>query len=223
MILALDTSTDDAGIALVDGPRCRLEWTWSARANHSVQVNALLKSALHVLDASPRDLRAIAVATGPGSFNGVRVGISLAKGLGMALEIPVAGIATLDAIGLQASELSASVLAVIGAGRGEVFTALYEGTGPGWLRRGECVRVSLAEARDLWQLGMAVAGPAADELGVPEEAVVRAPWRLQRPGFLAELGRRYFDGGGQDQLHRLEPLYLRLSAAEEQRAARLGG
>lgn len=220
MILAIDTSTDCAGIAILEGEDPILEWSWRAAGNHSIQLQRLLRNALALAPGGLDAVQCLAVASGPGSFNGLRVGISLAKGLAMARNIPLAGISTLDAIGLQASAISSDTLAVIPAGRQEVFAGRYAGRAESWKRIGEFLRLPISEALGPCSPLTKVTGPGANHVGAPTEMVLEPAWRWPRPSFLAELGRRYFDAGGEDQLHTLEPLYLRLSAAEENRVAR---
>src|SRR5262249_60175027 len=97
MLLALDTSTALAGVALYDGA-VRAELTWHAGRGHTTQV---LPEAVRLLEAQglgPRDLRAVAVATGPGSYTGLGVGLGGAKGLGGARRLPVVGGCTRGAL-----------------------------------------------------------------------------------------------------------------------------
>ena len=97
MQLAIDTSTDNTSLALVDEETVLFELTWRSRQNHTVELlphlDYLLKQ--HHLDI--KSISAVIVALGPGSFNGLRVGISTAKGLAMSLDIPLIGISTLSA------------------------------------------------------------------------------------------------------------------------------
>jgi tRNA threonylcarbamoyl adenosine modification protein YeaZ len=112
LILAFDTATEVATSALVDDGEVLGER--ASRASTLLEdVDALLRQA----GARPADLDALAVGTGPGSFTATRIGLALARGLGLALEVPAAGISTLDAL---AAGLPGA-LPVIDAKRGEVF------------------------------------------------------------------------------------------------------
>jgi tRNA threonylcarbamoyladenosine biosynthesis protein TsaB len=183
-------------------------------------IERLLASAHSGVDS----IQSIAVAAGPGSFSGLRVGISAAKGLSLALDVPLAGIGTLDLIAWQASPLADSVMAVLPAGRGQVYAARFAGTESEWRRVSGPEILSLDQAAstadDALLAGEAAAlvATASRELD-NEPRVAPAGWNVRRPGFLAELGRLHFRSGGPDQRDRLEPLYLRRSAAEEKRAA----
>jgi tRNA threonylcarbamoyladenosine biosynthesis protein TsaB len=224
MILAIDTSSDVAGVALA-GPDIVLgEIVWTGRASHSSLLTPSIERVLSANGVRVSSVDSIAVASGPGSFSGLRVGISAAKGLALALDIPLAGVGTLDIIAWQVSPLASSVVAVLPAGRGQVYGARYVGQGPEWERvTGPDIQTieSLAAELD----GALLAGDAAGTVAAAAPESVSVPriappaWNLRRPGFLAELGGLYFRSGGPDQRDRLEPLYLRRSAAEEKRAA----
>lgn len=224
-ILAIDTSTDHAGVALMRAGEVTYECSWQARGNHSRQLPSVLREMFRLQELSPPDVSAVVVASGPGSFSGVRVGISQAKGLALALELPLVGISTLDVIAFQTSAWSEDVWAITSAGRQHVNLARYGGRDEQWRRVSEYAVVTLAEAVELVRTGQLLAGDGAP--AVAREAALQGhqlrlpppPWRLRRTGFLAELGRRYLDAGGRDELDHLEPLYLRASAAEEKLAA----
>jgi tRNA threonylcarbamoyladenosine biosynthesis protein TsaB len=112
LLLAFDTATDVATSALVDGEEVLGE-RGSRAATLLEDVDALLRQA----GARPGDLDALAVGTGPGSFTSTRIGLAYARGLALALDLPVAGVSTLDALAAGAE----SAYPVIDARRGEVF------------------------------------------------------------------------------------------------------
>ncbi len=243
VILAIDTSTEEAGVAVARDGEILAELAWRAAGNHSKLLTKALRDLLDLADLDIREIDAVIVARGPGSFSGIRVGVSEAKGLAMALDVPLVGIATLDVIAFQESERGCAVWAIIPAGRGQVFAARYQGRGVRWARVGEYQLLSEEELATLVQPGELLAGPGdrlrcslssgraaapssvrshvrrSSEPQEEEVGIADGPWRLRRPGFLAELGRRYLAAGGESQLHTVEPLYLRLSAAEETRDA----
>src|SRR5205823_13072580 len=96
MLLALDTSTGAASIALIREERLVGELTWDVGQRHSAELLQRLDWLLEMTGARPADLTEIAVATGPGSFNGVRVALTVAKSLCFALDLRLAACSTLD-------------------------------------------------------------------------------------------------------------------------------
>jgi tRNA threonylcarbamoyladenosine biosynthesis protein TsaB len=141
----------------------------------------------------------------------------------MGLGIPLVGVSTLDVIALQASLHGGRVLVATPAGRGQVFVATYAGQGEDWRRTSDYRLETVDEVAGLTVDADLLAGDAAESVARKVQELGRsvdvepAPWCVRRAGFLAELGRRYLDAHGQSQLHELEPLYLRRSAAEERR------
>ncbi len=123
MQLAIDTSTDTASLALVRDGDLVAELTWRCGQNHTRQLLPNLEHLLHQFDLSPQALTGIIVARGPGSFNGLRVGISVAKGLAFSLGVPIVGISTLEVEAYQHAETGLPVCPVFNAGRGEIATA----------------------------------------------------------------------------------------------------
>lgn len=126
MELAIDTSTDTASLALIQDRQVLAELTWRSGQNHSTQLLPNLNHLLNQSKLSLQSLTGIIVGRGPGSFNGLRVGISTAKGLAFSLGIPIVGISSLEAEAYQYAETGLPVCPIFNAGRGEIATALYQ-------------------------------------------------------------------------------------------------
>lgn len=220
VILAIDTSTEQASVAVSDASGILAEFSWRAGRDHSRHLSPVIERMFALVGIAPAGVGAVAVAIGPGSFSGIRVGLSHAMGLAMALSIPLVGVSTLDAIAFQASRSAPGVWAVISAGREQVFASHYSGSAADWRRDSDYLLLTPEELRERVSAGDMLAGPGIDQIGTepagPREA---GPWGYRRAGFLAELGRRYLAAGGEDQLRTVKPLYLRRSAAEEKRAS----
>lgn len=92
MLLALDTSTRLASLALTEGNTIRAELTWAVGNNHSVELLRRLEWLLHEQHVEMSQLRAVAAAIGPGSFTGVRVAVTVAKTLAFSLKMPLVGV-----------------------------------------------------------------------------------------------------------------------------------
>ena len=192
------------------------ELTWRAEHNHTVQLIPTIDYLLGREGLKPPDLNAIIVAIGPGSFSGLRVGISAAKGMAVSLGIPLAGIGTLT---LEAYPFSGSAIAicpVLEAGRGELSTALFEE------RDGELTEVRSACIYSVEGLCATISEPTlfcgehmssikeelAERLG-PLALFPPKSATLRRPGNLAAMGWKRLAKGLADDPATLQPLYLR--------------
>jgi tRNA threonylcarbamoyladenosine biosynthesis protein TsaB len=125
MLLALDTSTSQASVALTHDERLLAELSWEVGRRHSQELPDRMSAVLRIAGARPADLTGVAVALGPGSFNGARVAVTTAKLLALTLGIPVYGAATLDAIAAGHAIAGGTLIAILDAGRGEVYAAAY--------------------------------------------------------------------------------------------------
>lgn len=124
-VLAVETSTLAGGAALMDGDQVVGEYTLNVRTTHSERllsaIDRLLQDAGWTLDA----LEGLAVAVGPGSFTGLRIGVSTVKGLAFSLGIPVAAVSTLEALAWAVPFVHGPLCPVLDARKGEVYAALF--------------------------------------------------------------------------------------------------
>ena len=125
LLLALDTSTRQASVALCTEQALLGEYTWHVGNNHSVELLERIQRLFAECDTTIQTLDAIAVATGPGSFNGLRVALTTAKSLAFALRKPLVGVSTLDIIAAGHHEWHGPICTVLEAGRSELYTACY--------------------------------------------------------------------------------------------------
>ena len=128
LVLALDTSNRRASIALCSEDDVYGEYTWYVENNHSVQLLPRIQQLVAECHVALTDIDGIAVATGPGSFNGVRVALATAKTLAFVLKKPLFGISTLDILAAQQQQASYPLCAVMDAGRSEFYAACYRST-----------------------------------------------------------------------------------------------
>jgi tRNA threonylcarbamoyladenosine biosynthesis protein TsaB len=214
MILAIDTATAHAGIALYDGEAVLLEHAWHSFRNHTVELMPNVMRALTHQRQTPRDLTAVTVALGPGSFTGLRIGLGVAKGMAFASKIPVLGIPTLDIIGYAYARLERQTCAVIKAGRKRLCTATYVDE-DGLQRLDDYRIVSRDELitgidQPTWfygELDTSLRKRLRYELG--ELAHLPSPAAsLRRAGYLAEMGWQRLERGERDNLATLSPIYL---------------
>jgi tRNA threonylcarbamoyladenosine biosynthesis protein TsaB len=216
MHLAIDTSTDTAGIAIADELNILAELTWNCGQNHSVELMPRLTQLLKQGKIKFEDIKGIVVATGPGSFKGLRVGVSTAKGIAFSLGVPVAGISTLEMTAYAHNSTGLPVCPVINAGRNEVAAALFQKTGEGWQRIKAEYITTIAELCKETDTKTIFCGEltqsAIDELtaGLGDKAIIPSPSaRLRRCGFLAELGYMRLIAGSFDNPAALQPIYLK--------------
>ncbi len=126
LLLALDTSTRQASIALCDEQALYGEYTWRIGNNHSVELLERIRRLVEVdCGSSLQALDGIAVATGPGSFNGIRVAVATAKAFAFALQKPLVGISTLEIMAAQQDMWTGPICSVLEAGRSELYAACY--------------------------------------------------------------------------------------------------
>jgi tRNA threonylcarbamoyladenosine biosynthesis protein TsaB len=190
MLLALDTSTATASVALHDGRVVVSETTWLAGREHSTRLLVEVEAALARVGIATTALTGLVVANGPGSFTGVRVALSVAKGIAAGLSLPLWGVSTLDVLAAAAASCtSLPIRAILEAGRGRYATALFEGATMVEPARG----VSLDELIRACSERTLVIGeltPVARARLASETAAVLAPpaASLRRAGYLAELG-----------------------------------
>jgi tRNA threonylcarbamoyl adenosine modification protein YeaZ len=216
MLLAIDTSTDTASLALVQDGEVLAELTWRCEQNHSSQLLPRLIGLLGWANLGPRAISGIIVAKGPGSFNGLRVGISTAKGLAFGLGIPIVGLSTLEVEAYQHAETDLPICPIFSAGRGEIATAIYQMKHRAWHRiisehittvENLCSQIT-TKTIFCGQFAVAIAEQLRTQLR--QRAIISSPAaRLRRAAFLAELGQQQLKAGNYDDLATLHPLYLR--------------
>ncbi|NLF71441.1 MAG: tRNA (adenosine(37)-N6)-threonylcarbamoyltransferase complex dimerization subunit type 1 TsaB [Candidatus Anammoximicrobium sp.] len=221
-ILALETSTLDASVAALDGDRL-LGQTHLDRQRRTAQVFApAIERQLRSVGWRPQDVQLVAVTQGPGSFTGLRVGITAAKTLAYAVGAEVFAVNTLKVIAWQAPSARQRVCAVLDAQRQQLFVADFRRTGE---HLAEVSETRILDHAD-WLAGLtpevAVTGPGLSGLEdrLPAGIAVVAPacWTPQA----ATVGRvacLEYLGGARHDLWTLNPRYYRSSAAEE----KLGG
>lgn len=219
MELAIDTSTETASIALSSEGEVTAELTWHAGQNHTAELMPNLVHLLQQARVNLKDMEGLIVAKGPGSFNGLRVGMATAKGLSFALGIPLVGVSTLEVEAFPHAATALPICPILNAGRGEIATALFQ------VRRGKWRRLREEHITTLDSLLLEIKGRTIFCGKIPHEVALQlkeglgqralilggAAW-LRRAGYLAELGWRRLEKGDFDHLPTLQPLYLRRPA-----------
>lgn len=230
-VLALDSSGLVASVAVVEDDNMLAEYTVNYKKTHSQTLLPMLDEIVKMTEQDLGTLDAIAVAGGPGSFTGLRIGSATAKGLGLALEKPLIHVPTVDALACNLYGTRARICPMMDARRDQVYTGIYTFDG------------------DEFQVLMPQTAMAVTELigklnedegeviflgdGVPVyrkviEEQMKAPFRFapahcnkQRAACVAVLGMKYFREGKTETAAEHAPDYLRPSQAERERERRL--
>lgn len=221
-ILAADTSTKSGSVALLDGERLVCERTQLALQTHNRRLLQTVDESLHAIGWTLDQVDLFAVTTGPGSFTGLRIGLTTIKTLAWALGKPLVGVPSPDALAEPLGYASLPVFSLIDAHRHEVFWARYVPDGMGNVRRTSPYAVSSIEPviaatdgpalfcgdgwlayRDVIEetLGERAFGPPAVYHGI-------------RAGCVGQLARRRFEEGDVEEVMTSAPLYVRPSEAE---------
>jgi len=216
MQVAIDTSTDTASLALVQDGEVLAELSWRCGQNHSTQLLPNLSHLLKQAELSLQSVSGIIVARGPGSYNGLRVGISTAKSLAFSLGIPIVGISTLEVEAYQHAGRGLPICPIFNAGREEIATALYQMKRNKWCQL-DAEHITTVDALCSQIItktvfcGEFVPSIAAQlRKQLKQKAVILSPAAgLRRAGFLAELGLKRLRTDDCDNPATLQPLYLR--------------
>ena len=216
MYLAIDTSTNNASLAIIKEGFILAELSWFSRQNHSVELMPNLNRLLDETRTNLKSTKGIIVALGPGSFNGLRVGISIAKGLAFSIGVPLVGINTLESAAYQHAECELPICPIFNAGRGEITTAIYQQQDGQWLTIiGQHITTIDILITQITKRTIFCGEPTASDIWklrsqLEQKAIISSPaTRLRRASFLAELGIKRLEAGNHDTPASLQPIYLR--------------
>lgn len=214
MLLALDTSTQTIGMALFDGAQIVGESTWKTQNHHTVEVAPAIREQLDRCGLKAIDVQAIGVALGPGSFTSLRIGLAVAKGMALALRIPLVGVPTLDILASAQPKSEYPLAVLLQAGRGHVAVGWYKWGKHSWESQGSPENRTVEEISDLIEKPTLVCGEmTAQERQLlarkRKNVLLSSPAAsLRRPAFLAEIAWRRWKTGKVDDVISLAPIYL---------------
>ncbi len=224
-ILAIDTSNLVLSVALADDMRVLGEWTTNLNKNHSVRLMDSISMLMDELDLLPEQLDAIAVAHGPGSYTGVRIGVATAKSMAWSLNLPVIGVSSLQAVAMNALGFSGPIIPLFDARRGQVYTGLYRSRNMELVEAAEAERIILLREWLPVVLDRAKGEPIlflGDDVRMHRETIdeivgsqaVFAPCSFNHPraAHIAIIGaKRLVEAAN---VHELVPEYLQVAEAE---------
>lgn len=237
LILAIESATPVAGIALQEDGRLLFEQYVDYRQTHSESLMPMVDNALRCCSRQAGDLDLVAASAGPGSFTGLRIGLAAAKGLAMGTGAAIMAVPTLKALALNAAVEGALICPLLDARKQEVYTGLWEcregrllacmpeqarpvaGTGT-WLAEA----LSSAHHHRVCCLGSGYASCRQELQASLGSALITAPPHLTHPraSAVAQIAAELWEEGQRDDLFRLEPVYIRKSEAEYQLEKRSG-
>ena len=221
-ILAVDTSTASGSIALLNDMQIEAEWTLRSSETHNRRLLKTVDHILHEVGWELNEIGGLAVTTGPGSFTGVRIGLTTVKTLAWSLKVPFVGVPSLDALAAPLSFAGLPVCTVLDARKQEVYFAIFRPEGKGvQSRQGPYHVASPAAVRkeidgptilcgDGWLLYRDLLLKDLGSLAIEAPA----PYHTIRAGFVGELARARILAGETDNPMTSAPLYVRPSEAE---------
>ncbi len=214
MLLAVDTSTQWMGLALYDDEQIIGETIWQTHNHHSVELAPAVESLFTRSGITGKDLRVLAVATGPGSFTSLRIGMAFVKGLSLALNLPVIGIPSLDITVAAVPVQDIALAAVLQAGRGRLAVGWYRVKNNNWQKHGEPVVMTPGELEQSIKKPTLICG----ELNSEERKTLARRWKnirlaepamsIRRPAYLAQLAWKRWLSMDVDDVVTLSPSYL---------------
>jgi tRNA threonylcarbamoyladenosine biosynthesis protein TsaB len=225
IILALDTTTRGGSVAVADDDRMLAVLPGDESRTHGERLPGELARALDHAGIARERIDLLAVATGPGAFTGLRIGLAAIQGLAMTLNKPVIGVSALDALAEQVTDSDADVLVPwMDAQRGDVFATLIDRRSGATLETPAAANPKLL--LDTWHPHLAnrraifIGDAAARDASLIEHAGA-GTWVTRTPSALAPqiamIGRRLASDGKAGPPHTLEPIYVRRPDAEIER------
>ena len=229
-ILGLDSSGLVASVALVEDDQLVAEYTTNYKKTHSQTLLPMLDEITRMVELDLHTIDAIAVAAGPGSFTGLRIGAATAKGLGLALDLPIVPVPTVEALAYQLWGSRDLVCPVMDARRGLAYTGIYRMTDQGLETLLPQCAIAVEELLEkVNELGESVIflGDGVAVYREKLEALLTIPFSFapahvnrQRAAAVGALAEVYYKEGKIQTAEEHEPEYLRKSQAERERAER---
>jgi tRNA threonylcarbamoyladenosine biosynthesis protein TsaB len=216
MLLALDTSTRQTGVALYADAQVLHENVWFSKRRHTVELTPAIDAALAMNGHTLDDLKAVAVATGPGSYTGLRIGLAVAKGLALGRHLPLIGVPTFDILAYAQPLREETMFTVLEAGRGRLAMAQYRVKKEAWEMKGDPEVMTTEELSNRIRKPTRICGELNAEvrkiLGRKHKNALIAPpaLSLRRPSFLAELAWARWQADDTDDPATLAPYYLQV-------------
>lgn len=217
MLLAVDTSTQTIGLAIYNGWQVVCESVWQSHNHHTVEVAPAINALLQNSGLKANALQALAIASGPGSFTGLRIGMALVKGMALSLHIPVVSLPTLDILAAGQPLQDHPLAAVLQAGRGRLAVGWYRNNGDAWESQGKAEVATIQQFSARIQRPTIVCGELSAEdrqtlMRKRKNVLLASPAQcVRRPAWLAEMAWKLWQAGKVDDPITLSPIYLHVA------------
>ena len=224
-ILGIDTSSMAASVAVIEDNKLICEYTINTKKTHSQKLMPMIENMLGLSDLNVREIDAIAVCEGPGSFTGLRIGMATAKAIAHVNDIPVIGVNSLEALAANMNLCDKKICSILDAQRNQVYTGRYQYEGTKLVEIKEIgiqqideLLEELAQSGEQWILvGEAVYKYEDKIREISNIEIPAASNNVTKAGSLCSVAKVKFDKGKDIfDCYTVNPLYIRKSQAEEQ-------
>ncbi|MFQ7519257.1 MAG: tRNA (adenosine(37)-N6)-threonylcarbamoyltransferase complex dimerization subunit type 1 TsaB, partial [Clostridium sp.] len=224
-ILGIDTSSMAASVAVIEDNKLICEYTINTKKTHSQKLMPMIENMLGLSDLNVREIDAIAVCEGPGSFTGLRIGMATAKAIAHVNDIPVIGVNSLEALAANMNLCDKKICSILDAQRNQVYTGRYQYEGTKLVEIKEIgiqqideLLEELAQSGEQWILvGEAVYKYEDKIREISNIEIPAASNNVTKAGSLCSVAKVKFDEGKDIfDCYTVNPLYIRKSQAEEQ-------
>lgn len=226
-ILAMDSSGLVASVAIVEDGNLIAEYTMNYKKTHSQTLLPMMDEIIKMTDTNLEMLDAIAVAKGPGSFTGLRIGLATAKGLALTLNKPVIGVPTIEGLAMNLYGTKALICPLMDARRNQVYTGIYRFEGEELVIVKDQIAIGIEDVIEALNLigqdviflgdGVDVYRPVIEEKIKVKASFAPAHLNKQRAGAVGVRGLYYLSKGLVENADDFAPDYLRVSQAERER------
>ena len=224
-ILGIDTSSMAASVAVIEDNKLICEYTINTKKTHSQKLMPMIENMLGLSDLNVREIDAIAVCEGPGSFTGLRIGMATAKAIAHVNDIPVIGVNSLEALAANMNLCDKKICSILDAQRNQVYTGRYQYEGTKLVEIKEIgiqqideLLEELAQSKEEWILVGEAVYKYEDKIREIENIEIPAASNnVTKAGSLCSVAKVKFDEGKDIfNCYTVNPLYIRKSQAEEQ-------
>lgn len=225
-ILGVDTSSTVAAVAVTDGTKLLGEYIINHKKTHSQKLMPMIKEIMDSLELTPSDIDVYAASSGPGSFTGLRIGVTTVKSIAYAVGKPVVSVPTLDALAYNVTDSHSLICPIMDARNNQVYTAVYKNENGEQVKLTEYMGIPVLELIDIIKGKNQKAIFVGDGVGVHRELLqielggscgfLPESMSLQKASSVAQLAYLRASKGMLEDCFEMTPFYLRKSQAERE-------